>query len=232
MIVVAGNDVGVVDERPAVELSAEDGIVDVVGRGDALSVHLLLAGSLLPAQIHVRAYAAIIHFAERRPHRHAATEDFLIPCQVAYELHTVAHNLAARLVVSGYLAAVVQEVELDHVEAPIVKHGVEYLLEIGAHVGIINIQRVKAAPVVAAADGLALSVAQQPIGVLSRNLGILMRGKRRKPQSRFNTGGVQSVCNPAHTALKRRLERQPVADIRLIAVVYLEDIYLRARGNE
>ena len=89
------NDVGVVDERPAVQLAAEDGVVHAVDRGDALAVQFFLRGQIHPFEPDVRARAAEIHLSESRPKGHAATENELVSDDLAQKIHAVAHDLAA-----------------------------------------------------------------------------------------------------------------------------------------
>ncbi len=123
----------------------------------------------------------------------------------------------------------IQEVELDHIKAPIFEDGGKDLLEIGLNFGMIDIEGVEfAAPVkgiVSDHTGVSVFIAQDPRGMLLGERRLLLTDERSQPQSRLISGLMDGLCDGLHAVGKAiRKRAQPVADGPLIAVVDLKDI--------
>ena len=217
--------VRIVTERPAVQMAAENGIGDCVLRGRNLVVNvqsvIIFSFEL---QIDVTADPASVHDPERRTQRHAATEYQFVAHAFAQKFHCVRHDLAAAQPVSGEHALTVQKVELDHVVAPIVQNDVEEISDILAHLFVIQIQSIRAAPAHATYYRIAAGIFDHPIGVLSGESGLLLRIEGCKPYSRQIAFFVNLVGDVFHAVRKFFARIQPVADKSLEAVVYLEYI--------
>ena len=74
----------------------------------------------------------------------------------------------------------VQKIQLDKVEAPVVQHPVKHPAQIVQHGRVVDIQRIKAAPVAAAAPRFAVHF-QQPVRVLPEKGRVLFAHKGCKP---------------------------------------------------
>lgn len=221
-VVVAENEnVGVVEPRSSVEVTSENGVLQGVLRGNVLAVHRFVA----PLQTYVRAYAHKIDFAEGRGKGRAAAEDDFIAATFANEVHSVAHNFSAALVVHRIHTTGVQKVEFDHIEAPFVEHDVENLFDVSPRFGVVYVQGIEAAPVCARIAALAFFVPGEPVLVLFIYVRFRRHAERRKPKPRKHTGGVDFVHDVFHSAGELVFfDFEPVAHGALIPVVYLENV--------
>ena len=133
----------------------------------------------------VASYTASVHHSERRAERHAASENDFIAAALAQEVHRLAHKLSARLVVSGFDCGGIEEVELDHIEVPLVKHLVEKRFDICPNLFFFEIESIKTAPRYTAQHGFAVFAADEPIGMILYDVCAELRRKRRVPKPRF-----------------------------------------------
>ena len=124
----------------------------------------------------------------------------------------------------GHDTAAIEEVELDHVESPFVKDGVEDFFQIFAHLRVIDVERIEAAPIQSRKDGFALGVPRQPVGMLLDQPAVLLRAERSQPKPRLAPHLVQPVRYRTHAPGKFAFEGEPIAHGGLITVVYLEDV--------
>ena len=223
-------DIGIIPEGSAGELAAEDGVAHGVARGDTLAVGKAHIELIVIVQAHIAADAAIIHLAEGSAERDAAADQKRALGRLAQKVHRLAHDLAARALRGRLQAHGVQEIELQQAEAPVPDRRLQALADILPRLGIVEVPDPEAVPVDAAANGLALLVAQEPVGVLRRHLGAVFAGERRKPESRRHAERANAVGN-ALDAVRELLavNAQPVADVRLEAVVDLEHIKVHGR---
>ena len=120
----------------------------------------------------------------------------------------------------------VQKVQLDKVKAPLVQHAVKDRLQVILHGGVVDIQRVKAAPVAAAAPRLPIHL-QQPVGVFAVQGGLFFADKRRQPQPCQKAVLVRGIGDGAQPLRKfGGVGAQPIAHLRLPAVIDLKEIPL------
>ena len=153
----------------------------------------------VPFERYVRAYAAVVDFSERGHKRHAATQDEFVSYAFAQKIHRVVHYFRAAVAVKRFDCRRVQEVEFDQVESPFVQHGIEYFFNVSAHFFVVDIQRVKTAPVVACAAGNAFFVDDQPVFVLFENFAERGDRKRSQPQSREHAFFVYHIRYGSHS---------------------------------
>ena len=94
------------------------------------------------------------------------------------------------------------------------------------HLGVIDIERIRAAPRDTAELRLAVGIANEPIGMLFQYARFAALDiERCKPYSREIALSVDGVGYGFHAVGEvPAVIVEPVADKRLIAVVYLEDI--------
>ena len=63
----------------------------------------------------------------------------------------------------------IEEVELNHIEAPLVDNNVEEVADIFSCFGMIEVERVSTAPALTAEERLALCILNEPVGMLLGN---------------------------------------------------------------
>ena len=89
---------------------------------------------------------------------------------------------------------------------------------------MVNVQRIKAAPVAAAAPGLTVHL-QQPVRVIFAEQGFLFTDKRCQPQPGQKAAFVRCICQRAQTVGKfGRVRLQPVSYLALPPIVDLKEI--------
>ena len=97
-------------------------------------------------------------------------------------------------------------------------------MQVIQHFRVVDIQRIKAAPVAAAAPGLAVYL-QQPIGVVMVDGGLFLADERGQPQPGQKAAFVRGIGQRAQPVREfGRVRFQPVADFWLPAVVDLEKV--------
>ena len=209
-----------------VELTAKNRVADAMLCGHTLAVEKPHIPHIVPVKPHIAADAAVIHHTERGHNRHAAAQNQLVAAQGAQPYHSALHPRGTGFVFVAKRRCTVQKVQLDKVKAPIIQHAVKDRLQVILHGGVVDIQRVKAAPVAAAAPRLPIHL-QQPIRVFTVQGGLFLADKRRQPQA---CQKAVFVCGIGDGAQPLRefggVGFQPIAHLRLPAVVDLKEISL------
>ena len=163
-----------------IELTPEHRVVQRLLCGHPLPVEQAHIPHIVPVQAHVATDTAVIHQPEGRHHRHAAAEDGFLSAPTTQQLHGTAHPGGTTLVGVAKGGSAIQKIQLDKVEAPVVQHPVEHPAQIFQHGRVVDIQRIKAAPVAAAAPRFAVRF-QQPVRVLKEKGRVLFAHKGCKP---------------------------------------------------
>ena len=223
-------DVGIVAERAPVKAATENRILNRRLGGYDFVVRERVNETRLELNIDVRADAAVIEPAKRREQRHAATQNVFVAAAVAKESAGVVHNFAAGFVAEGDKTRRVQEVELDHIVAPLVQNHVKEVADI---VGALFDVKVESEARTSAKHSLcrfAVCVFQNPVGMSFCHDAVLFDIEGRKPKPRLVPAFVNFVGDELHTVREFLfIGGQPVADFRLMAVVNLENVdFVRA----
>ena len=120
----------------------------------------------LICKVNVTADSAGIADTDSRTHGNTAAEKKLIAYAFAEKLHSVIHDFASALTVSGRNALAVEEVNLNHIIIPVIENNVKEMLDIFSCFIIVNIKSLCAAPADAAYLRLAVFILDKPIGML------------------------------------------------------------------
>ena len=136
--------------------------------------------------------------------------------------HSAAHLRAghARVVPLSLQTGRVQEVELENFETPFVHGPLDDLGNVFDHFGVGRVEAVEPLAAVRAVrrDGGASRPLDDPVGVLLRDLRVLVGRERREPNSRLEPRRPDLVGEILHRS-ELGLERSPVAPRRHVAVV-------------
>ena len=223
-------DVGIVAERAPVKTATENRILNRRLGGHDFVVCERVNETRFELNINVRADAAVIEPAERREQRHAATQNVFVAAAVAKEGAGVIHNLAAGFVAEGDKARRVQEVEFDHIVAPLVQNHVKEVADIVGALFDVKVEREARTSAKHARCRFAVCVFQNPVGMSFCHDTVLFDIEGRKPKSRLVSAFVDFVGDELHTVREFLfIGGQPVADFRLMAVVNLENVdFVRA----
>ena len=143
---------------------------------------------------------------------------------LAQQLQCPDHPARAGLLLIAEEGRRVQEVQLHQIEAPLVKDAAEGLPDVGFRLRMIEIQRVKAAPIAARRIHL-LPVTVDLLRMIHKVGGFLRRAERREPQAGLKALRMDLIHQEFHPVRELfRVRLQPVADRRLPAVIDLEEI--------
>ena len=117
----------------------------------------------------------------------------------------------------------VQEVQFDHVVAPIVQDGVKLLSQVFANLRIVDIQDECNAPAAVADDEFSVVIAHEPVRMLPDDLRGTLGDKRGKPDSRLIPLCVNFICQIFHAMGEFGIICRPVTDSGFKAVINLEN---------
>ncbi len=118
----------------------------------------------------------------------------------------------------------IEEVEFNHIIAPLVEDDIKEMFDVLTNLGVVHIDCVGAVPGKAAPFGRALFVQNQPVGMLVRGFGNALNREGGNPDAREIALLMNSVGNRFHAAGEfYRVNIEPVAYEGLIAVVNLEN---------
>ena len=177
----------------------------------------------LICKVNIAADSAGIANADCGTHGRTAAEKKLVAHAFTQKLHCLIHNFAAALAVSGCYALAVEEVELNHIVAPLVEHGVKHLFDVFSCFIVINIKSVCAAPCDTAELRLALFILDKPVRMLLGNSRNLLTAEGSNPYACKVALFVHLIGNILHTLGEFVAIIKPVTYIGLIAVVNLKD---------
>ena len=177
---------------------------------------------VVPAEAHIAADAAIVHDPEAGHQRHAAAEDQLVPAPLPQQLHGPAHSGGPGLPLVSKGGHGIEEIQLHKIKMPRVKDPFKNPPEIVLHLGIVDIQRIEAAPIAAAVPALPIGF-QQPVRVLPVDFRLCLAHEGGQPQP-SQQAALMAPLYKGSEAIREflRVRFHPVSHKGFPAVVNLE----------